>query len=172
MKKKVTLTLSELRTLLRQELLKEAEVKKEKEDSIDAQVDRFISSYEADSKIVKKESFNFRNSIRQFLSEGEDEPENKEETKKLSVEDIDMASFVNNIVRLVVNYESLLEIQDTILKRAANFLAENYDSDAVEAFKNELLDTHSITIEKSSKDKEEAYPPPKAAAAGPAGGAA
>lgn len=171
MKKKVTLTLSELRTLLRQELLREADEKKEKEDSIDDQVDRYISSYETDSKIVKKESFDFRSSIRSFLSEGEDEPK-EEEGKKLSVEDIDMPNFVNNIVRLVANYDSLLEIQDTILKRAANFLTENYDKDTVQAFKDELLDAHSITIEKSSKDKEEAYPAPKAGAAGPAGGAA
>lgn len=170
MKKKVSLTLSELRTLLRQEVLREADEKKQKEDSIDDQVDRYISSYEADSKVVKKESFDFRSSIRSFLSEGEDEPE--EEGKKLSVEDIDMPNFVNNIVRLVTNYDSLLEIQDTILKRAANFLTDNYDKDTVDAFNDELLDAHSITIEKSSKDKEETYPAPKAAAAGPAGGSA
>jgi len=167
MKKKVTLTLGELRTILRKEILKEAEEKKEKEDSIDVQVDRFISSYEADSKIVKKESFDFRNSIRQFLSEGEDEPDKT--GKKLTVEDIDMSNFVNNIVRLITNYDSLLEIQDTILKRAANFLGENYDEVTVQAFREELLDTHSIEIEKSRKDREEGYTPPRAGAAGPAG---
>jgi len=167
MKKKVTLTLGELKTLLRKEILKEAEEKKEKEDSIDVQVDRFISSYEADSKIVKKESFNFRSAIRQFLSEGEDEPDKT--GKKLTVEDIDIPNFVNNVVRLVTNYDKLLEIQDTILKRASNFLGENYDDTTVQAFKDALLDAYSIEIEKSTKDREEDYAPPRAGAAGPAG---
>lgn len=152
-------------------LLQEGAKDKLAEDSLDAQVDRFIISYEADSKPIKKESFDFRDSVRIFLSEGEDE--SKEDVgKKLAIEDIDMANFVNNVVRLITNYDSLLEIQDTILKRAANFLQENYDEIAVKAYKDELLDTHSIEISKTRKDREESYLPPKAGLAGPAGGAA
>lgn len=173
MKKKVQLTVEEFRSIVRQEILKEAKAEKEKEDSLDAQVDRYITSYEADSKMTKQESFDFRQSVRDFLTEGEDEADKADAPKNMKLEDINMANFVNNVMRLVVNYDNLLEVRDTILKRALNFLAENYDVDTVEAYKSELFDQHGVEIGKTQKDiDDEEFAAPKAGAAGPAGGGA
>ena len=113
----------------------ENEKKIAREDSLDAQVDKFLIAYEADSKEIKKESFNFRSSMRALLLEEEEEETDDAEdaedepadalVKKLPAEDLNMEEFVNNVMRLVENYDSLLEIRDTILKRALNFIAKN-----------------------------------------------
>jgi len=171
-------TVSELRNFLRKEILKEAGVKKDNEDSLDSQVDRYLASYESDSKVVKKESYDFRQSVRNFLTEGEDDAEGGDESKddslkNLKLEDINMENFINNVMRLVSNYDNLLEIRDTILKRASNYLAENYDSATVKSFKDNLLDMYSVEIGKSHNEVEnEEFPAPRAGAAGPSGGSA
>ena len=153
-------TVSELRNFLRKEILKEAGVKKDNEDSLDSQVDRYLASYESDSKVVKKESYDFRQSVRNFLTEVEDDAEGGDESKddslkNLKLEDINMENFINNVMRLVSNYDNLLEIRDTILKRASNYLAENYDSETVKSFKDNLLDMYSVEIGKSHNEFED-----------------
>lgn len=154
--------------------LHEASQKEESEDSVDAQIDRFLISYEKDSKKQKRESFNFRNSILNFLTEAEEGEGDKdaEETKnKLNLDEINIENFVNDVMRLVANYDSLLEIRDTILKRALNYLSKNYEKDAIVAFEDELMDAHGVKIGKSRKDiEDEEFKAPKAGAAGPGGG--
>ena len=163
-------------------LLTEADENEKKiasEDSLDAQVDKFLIAYEADSKEIKKESFNFRSSMRALLLEEEEEETDDAEdepddalVKKLSAEDLNMEEFVNNVMRLVENYDSLLEIRDTILKRALNFIAKNYKKDAPRAFEDTILDLYGVKIGSSSQDvADEINPAPLAGAAGPAGGA-
>lgn len=162
-------------------LINEAEKNEKKvefEDSLDAQVDKFLISYEKDSKVVKKESFDFRDSMRSVLYEAEGDEEEKDKdadaespTPQLNAEDIDMESFVNNVMRLVENYDSLLEVRDTILKRALNFVAKNYKKDAQRNFEDTILDLYGVKIGSSKQDiDDEYYPSPRAAAAGPGGG--
>jgi len=155
-------------------LLNEAEKTNEKvepEDSLDAQVDKYLISYEQDSKPVKQESFDFRTAMRSMLSEADEEKdEEKDAGVKLKTEDIDMEKFVNNVMRLIANYDSLLEVRDTILKRSLNFVANNYEKDAQMAFEDMLLELYGVKIGSSRKDVEDEYfPSEKAAAAGPAG---
>lgn len=155
-------------------LLNEAEKTNEKvepEDSLDAQVDKYLIAYEQDSKPVKKEAFDFRTAMRSMLSEAEEKDEEKDADVKLKSKDIDMEKFVNNVMRLIANYDSLLEVRDTILKRSLNFVASNYEKDAQVTFEDMLLDLYGVKIGSSRKDiEDDMYPAVKAGAAGPAGG--
>lgn len=169
-------------------LLREAdeEEKEEGEDSLDSQVDKYLINYESEAKNAKNEGLNFRSMTRRFLleagEEDEDEGEEDEEgektekdkkaaPQKADLEDINMKSFVSDVMRLVENYDSLLEVKNTILRRAANYLAKNYESTAIDAFKEELLESFGIEIGKSKADiADEEFQAPKAGAAGPMGG--
>jgi hypothetical protein len=64
----------------------------------------------------------------------------------------------------------LLEVKNTILRRAANYLSENYEGDAVQAFKDELQESYGIEIGQSESEKDDEVQAPKAGAAGPMGG--
>lgn len=172
-------------------ILREAkeEQKEIGEDSLDDQIDRYFVSYEAESKKSKNEGLDFRMMTRVFLLEAEKEEKDEKNDKenkgseeaekskaiaapKSSLEDLDMSSFVSDVIRLVDNYDSLLEVRNTILRRAANFLSKNYEKVASDAFKEELLESYGIEIGQSESEKTDEFMAPKAGAAGPAGGGA
>lgn len=162
-------------------LLREAEEEEKEsgEDSLDNQIDKYLADYEAEAKNSKNESLDFRMMTRRFLieadedEEGAAEEESAEEPTKLTVEDLDVKSFVSDVMRLVDNYDSLLEVRNTILRRAVNFLVDNYEIDVSDAFKEELLDSYGVEIGKSKSEiADEEYQAPKAGAAGPMGGGA
>jgi len=138
-------------------------------DSIDAQIDRYFGEYESDSKkvegadIEQMESVDWRDLLRGTLitEAGEDadamddsddpdaqapgaEAMTDDEPDKLKLDTIDVEKFANDIVRLVENYDSLLEVRSTILRRASNFLKKTYDDDVIEAFENVLRDDHGM----------------------------
>lgn len=162
------------------------------EDSLDDQIDKYLISYETEAKSAKTEGMDFRMLTRRFLLEAdEEEDEGKgekdekdkkakadEETaegeeaepQKSNLEDLDMGSFVADVMRLVDNYDSLLEVKNTILRRTVNFLSKNYVDDAAEAFKEELLESYGIEIGQTESEKRDQFMPPKAGAAGPMGG--
>lgn len=157
------------------------------EDSLDAQIDKFLIDYETEAKNSKNEGRDFRSFVRRFLIEADEDKEEKkdddkeeeksdeagdEKPKALTSEDINVQSFVTDVMRLVDNYDTLLEIKNTILRRASNFLAKNYEPDTVELFKSELLDSYGVEIGKSDSEMEDKYIAPKAGAAGPVGGGA
>jgi len=180
-----------IREQIRSVLLEET-VKKELQDSLDQQVDDFLISYESDAKVKKNEGFDFRSMTRSFLSttsrnlleaEGDEEEEKPadevgdeekpEEKKKLSAEDIDIEEFASSVVRLIDNYDSLLEVRNTLARRAMNFLSDNYSQDVVNQFKIVLEDEHDITVGKSKAEEEDnEFPTPVAAGAGSGGGGA
>jgi hypothetical protein len=180
-----------IREQIRSVLLEET-VKKELQDSLDQQVDDFLISYESDAKVKKNEGFDFRSMTRSFLSttsrnlleaEGDEEEEKPadevgdeekpEEKKKLSAEDIDIEEFASSVVRLIDNYDSLLEVRNTLARRAMNFLSDNYSQDVVNQFKIVLEDEHDITVGKSKAEEEDnEFPSPVAAGAGSGGGGA
>lgn len=161
-----------LKSLVR--LLREAEEAKKEdgEDSLDSQIDRYFSDYEAEAKNSKNEGVNLRNITQRLLREEDDNAGDSEESEpeKLSADDIDVKSFVADVMRLVDNYDNLLEINNTILRRAANFLVKSYDESILDVFKEELMESYGVEIGKSKIDKEEEFEAPKAGAAGPMGG--
>lgn len=163
----------------------EEDVELEGEDSLDAQIDKFFVNYESEAKNLQSEGLDFRMMTRRFLFEAEEEEseededseessEDTEETKKLTSEDINVQSFVTDVMRLVDNYDTLLEVQNTILRRAAKYLKKNYDEQTVEIFKEELLESYGLEIGVSKSEKEDSpdFQAPKAGAAGPMGGSA
>lgn len=164
----------------------------QKQDSLDAQVDRFLMSYEKEAKGAKTEGFNFRSMTRRFLNEaegdeegdegeqgsgdeggGEDEadPESQvDEPTKLSLDDIDVNSFASSVARLIDNYDSLLEVRDTLVRRASKFLSKNYDSQVVSNFESVLRDEYDIEQGVSDVDKKYEIEVPNADRAGPSPG--
>jgi hypothetical protein len=163
-------------------LLREAEEdkpkKEEGEDSVDAQIDKYLSQYESQAKedaSAKMESVTFDRLTRDWkrLVEAEDEEkEDKkdEELEKGKIEELNIESFVSDVMRLVDNADSLLELRNTILRRAANYLSKNYEGDVLQSFNDELLESHGIEIGQSEAEKQDEFQPPKAGAAGPMSG--
>jgi len=160
-----------------QKLLIEEKEKKELEDSLDNQIDDYFMEYESEAKIKKNEGFNFHSMTRGFLSalnEAEDDEkeqdkkddEEKQSEAKLTAEDIDVEEFAAGVVRLIDNYDSLLEIRNTISRRAINFLTKNYEQDVVNEFKIVLEDQHDIVIGQSTSKKEDEFEAPSAARSG------
>lgn len=139
------LRLSQLRKIISEEARKIISEEKEAEeepgeDSIDSQIDSYFSDYESKSKSVKKnESKSLLSFMKKLLREAEEDEEKKddeedeekgeedkdkdEEPKKLTSDDINLESFANDVVRLIENYDSLLEVRNTILRRAVNFFS-------------------------------------------------
>lgn len=161
---------------------KEENLEKEQDDSLDTQIDRFLGQYESEAKSVKTEGLNFRSMTRRFLNEAEDEDEDKsedkkddseneepEEPEKLTLEDIDIASFANDVARLVDNYDSLLEVRNTIVRRAKNFLNETYDTEVLNSFENSMQNDHDISTDKSKYDLDDEHVAPAAERAGNGG---
>ncbi len=158
--------------------------KEEGNDSLDSQVDNYLSTYENEAKKTKNEGRDFRLLTRRFLLEAEDEDpfdmgdeeEGSDDTgeepqQKGTPDTIDITSFADSVMRLVDNSDHLLEMQNTILRRAANFLKKSYDDETIEEFKAHLRDARGIEIGKSPQDvADEQFSAPNAAAAGPGGG--
>lgn len=158
-------------------LLREAaeDDKEDGEDSLDAQIDKYLSSYEAEAKNSKNEGLDFRMMTRRWLLEAEDdegkEKGDEKEPEKLTAEDLNVKSFVSDVMRLVDNYDNLLEVRNTILRRTINFLLKGYEKDVADAFKEELLESYGIEVGKSKSEMDdEEFPAPKAGAAGPMAG--
>jgi hypothetical protein len=168
-------TLKDLARLLREAEGEEKKPELEKgEDSLDTQVDKFLSSYEEEAKNSKNEGFNYGMIARRFIFEADEDKEDdkapEEKTEKLTGDDLNMQSFVTDVMRLVDNYDNLLEIRNTLLRRAANRLAKNYEPDVLAAFKEVLLESYGVEIGQSESEKADEYQAPKAGAAGPMGG--
>jgi len=169
-------------TILQQtikKLLKEADEADEanasasaSEASLDAQVDKLLVQYESEAKTTKSEGLDFRMMTRRFLNEADDDKDaSKDDESKMSLDDIDMNSFVNGVVRLIENYDSLLEVKNTLVRRAKSFLKKSYSADAVAAFEDLMRDEHSIVDGMSKEEvKDEDFQPPDAARAGGGGG--
>jgi hypothetical protein len=168
---KKRIKVSDLRKLIRESLktkknvLREiSEYEKEKEDSLDIQVDRFLTQYESEASRSKNEGLDFRSLTRKFLLEAEDEDKKDEEAdeepekespaeieaKKISAEEIDVDSFTSSVVRLIENYNNLLEIDTTIAKRAKNFLLKNYEVEAARQFEETLQNTYDMSLGEKS----------------------
>lgn len=153
--------------------------KEDGNDSLDNQVDKYFGDYEAEAKSAKTEGADWRRTVRRIVEETDTEEESSDDdlfgdaagdSSKLSEDAIDLGNFTNSIIRLIDNYDSLLEVRNTILRRASNFLNKNYDDSVVEQFKNTLREDHGLEIGKSQEETSaDEFAAPAAGAAGPAG---
>lgn len=146
-------------------------------DSLDNQVDKYLGQYESEAKTAKTEGLDFRMMTRRLLNEaGEDEDEAGGEEDapaddaggaKLTLDDIDVESFANGVARLIDNYDSLLEVRNTMLRRAKSFLKKTYGNDVLEAYDRLMREQHGMEDGKSSDEVEaEEFPAPGADRAG------
>ena len=136
--------------------------------SLDAQVDRLLISYEKEAKNSQNEGKDFRSTVRRFLLEA-DEDKGKEDikpAKKLGIDDINVESFSSSVVRLIDNYDNLLEVRDTLLRRSRDFLKKNYSDDVVSQFLSILREEFDVRINVDDVDKEFIFEPPPAVGAG------
>lgn len=136
--------------------------------SLDFQVDRYLASYEKDATNGVSEGI-----IREADDdEGEDGNDAEEavpsEPTKLKLDSIDMESFVDDVARLIENYDNLLEVRSTIARRAINFISKNYDADTVKELKSIFKNNHSIIPGEDPEDHEAFdFKAPPAGEAGP-----
>lgn len=185
-----------IRHLLREDGADAAAEPKEGDDSLDTQVDRYLGQYEGEAKTSKKEGRDFRMMLRRLLSEaGEDEDDDKKDDDKPADDDaglggddplggdddaaapsklgpdaIDIQEFANGVVRLIENYDSLLEVRSTLARRAINFIGKTYSPEVVESLKSTLRDDHGLVPGESDKDvSDEEFPAPAADRAGEGG---
>jgi hypothetical protein len=178
----------------RRKLIKEEEESKNPKergnDSVDVQIDKFFSNFESEAKMSKNESLNWRMITRRLLeAEGDEEEEGSEEEEsegaeeesedseedapeKLSVDDIDINSFAAAVARLVDNYDSLLEVRDTITRRAVNYLSKGYELEVVQKFKDVMGDQFDLGSDEgpSGLPDEKFQAPPANRAMGGGGG--
>jgi hypothetical protein len=161
---------SYLKNLARQLLKEDESITSEKGvDSLDEQIDRYFSEYESSAKVTT-EGYNFQKSLRQLLSEAEKEEKSDEPIKKLGADSINVEDFANNVARLIENYDSLLEVRSTILRRAINFLSKSYDLDVADSLRDVLKSQHSMVDGKTKREvEEEEFVAPAADRAGPSG---
>ncbi len=141
--------------------------------SLDAQVDRYLNEYEQEAKSAKQEGKDWRMLVKRMLREAGDEsdvPADAGPGAQSSVNDIDLESFCNSLMRLIDNYDSLLEVRSTLVRRAENFLSKVYDQEVVKEFTRVMRDDHGVEAGKSPEDvSDEQYPAPPAARAGEGG---
>jgi len=78
---------------------------------------------------------------------------------------IDIDQFVLHVVRLVENYNSLLDIPTVIVQRAQNYIDVNYDEAAAQDFQDKLETNHGISL----NPKDNTTDTPAAIGAGPGG---
>ena len=163
-------------------------------DSLDEQVDKYLHQYESDSKksdnslaspgeVAQMESMDWRDLVKGVIIEagqgdkdaqdpGDAAPgaegmtDDDDDTNKLTMEDLDVAKFADDVVRLIENYDSLLEVKATLMRRARNFLQKNYQEEVLQAFDNVMRDDHGMVPgqDKQSVD-DERFPAPAAARA-------
>ena len=67
---------------------------------------------------------------------------------------IDINSFAANVARLVLNYDSLLDIESLIINKAMIFLTDKYDEETAQDFEDIMADTHSISLDRDYQQPE------------------
>jgi len=75
-----------------------------------------------------------------------------EDDDKPGLETFDVESFGNDVARLIDNYDNLLEVRSTMLRRARAFLEKAYSDEVVKAFEDTMRDDHGMEAGNSPED--------------------
>ena len=105
--------------------------------SVDNALESILVDYEASARksaVIQSES---RYSLRRYLLEASDE--------------LDVNKFANDVARLVMNYDNLLDMEAIIINKAIQFLTSHYSKDIAENFLELLELKHGISL---GKDEE------------------
>ena len=106
---------------------------------------------------VAAESRWYKNSLRNMLFE--EEKKDLTSPSWVGSPDIDIAVFSTDVARLVMNYDSLIDMEALIINKAKNYLSDQYDVETADYFE-ELMDVeHDMrSIEHPSIDTENEMP--------------
>jgi len=151
--------------LIRKIILEEMEAQLDEKlrlpaDSVDDQIDALLIKFESES--IKTESVTRSLSALLFEAPEDDDEEgpsavgSEERDQELSAEPIkppvEIDQFTKKVVRLLENYESLLDIKTVIINRARNYLIENYDEAAADALEDTLDTDYGISLNPPDND--------------------
>jgi len=110
--------------------------------------------------------------------EAEEEDPNEEEEvaeEDLAVENptFDVATFALKVARLAEVPEKVLDLKDTIINRAIQYVSSNYDELVAKEVEQTLMDNYDLALPEEEVEKVVAsdLPAPAAVGAGPGGGA-
>ena len=145
------ITIKNLKSLIREALDTDKEVE---HASLDSQVEKYLGEYESQANTAKKEGIS-----RRHLIEADEEATTT--PSKLTLDDLNVEKFADSVAQMIENYDSLLEVRNTLVRMAHNFLAEKYDEDVVKDFDAVMRDEHSIVPgETKHETEEEMFEPP------------
>jgi len=122
------------------------------EESVDRQILRAIM--DAERNAVKagrsQESMNPMESLRRkslrFLLEAEGDGDEKDDEK--NTPPLDIGTFAMEIMRVVKNFDTLLDIPTVILNKAKTYIAQKYDEKTSKSFIDLLENEYDITLGK------------------------
>lgn len=134
-------------------------------DSVDDQIDALIIKYENESIVSEDEEDqermfeSLRNLSLRFLIEQEGDepaaspPEGSETPKKEPAPPeeekppLDIDSFTKKVARLVMNAQTLLQVEEVIIVRATEFLRKNYGQSYVDQMEDILDQQYDFDLE-------------------------
>jgi len=179
----VRITTEHIRRIIKEEIMAATDPKTRlSKSSVDDQIDSLFIKFEKEA--IKAEGR--VRSLAQLMFEApedeeevvEEEPAEDAEPTSVGSEErdeewsaepqtppIDMDQFVRRVVRLLENYDSLLDIPTVIVQRAQNYILENYDEAAAQDFESSLEEDHGISL----NPKDNTTDTPAAVGAGPGG---
>lgn len=146
--------------------------------SLDSQVDNLFIGLEkeASGKGLHAEGRDlYGRMTRRFLMlEADDEPELPAD---MGDDDgpggkFDADAFASSVARLVENFDNLVDVRRTVVRRAEGFLRKAHSDDDVERFLESLREQHGLDSDETRHDQEDDVQAPPAAGAGPAGAGA
>ena len=149
--------------------------------SLDAQVDRYLGEYESHAKkeegegapdmpsADQMEAIDWRDLVkgRLILEAGEGDKDDEEapedaapgadamtgeDDDRPGLEAFNAEAFGNDVARLIENYDNLLEVRSTLLRRAKGFLEKSYSDEVVKAFEDTMRDDHGMEAGNSTDD--------------------
>jgi len=73
---------------------------------------------------------------------------------------IDVASFANDVARLVQNYDSLLDMEALIIAKAKDYILANHDQETATYFEEIMINHHDMSVVDSAMGADIVDPPP------------
>lgn len=116
-------------------------------ESIDAQIDKFLLQYDPSSEQTPVASAN-----EMLLREADEEAEQPVADPNagkppVPSKRLDMMSFASDIARLVEKSETLLDIKGAIVRRSLNYVTKNYDTKQAKDIAQILQNNFGVSIE-------------------------
>ncbi len=97
--------------------------------------------------------------------DNDDDKKPKTKTNLPQTPNIDINKFSGLVARLINNREALLDVQNTMLRRAFAFVQQNYNPQIAQEFAISLKTNYGLSVDTPSSTNTEFQPPPAAGAA-------